>query len=232
MKQSQLPFLIFIASLLFSVQFLPAQEIIKTNAVSTDSVINWLKTGNTEFKRNNYNLHSIDTKLRMELSKAQHPKAVILTCSDSRVPPELVFNKGLGDLFVIRVAGNITDNAVLGSIEYAAEHLHTQLVVVMGHTSCGAIAAAVNDLKENDDHGSEIKDHVRELTGKIEEAVTFANEKETDPVKNALISNIKYTITILRNSHPTLNELIRKNELKIVGAVYHLDSGEVEWLNY
>ncbi len=197
---------------------------------NADSIINWLKKGNDEFEKNNYNLHAIDTKLRIELSKAQHPKAVILTCSDSRVPPELVFNKGLGDLFVIRVAGNITDNAVTGSIEYAAEHLHTQLVVVMGHTGCGAVAAAVEDLKEN--KPSEIKDHVRELTDKIEEAVTFINEPEADPIKKALISNIKYTITLLRNSHPTLNELIRKHELKIVGAVYHLDSGDVEWLNY
>src|SRR5580765_4603935 len=118
---------------------------------NADSVITWLKNGNNEFVNGKFNLHGVDPSLRAELVKEQHPKAIILTCSDSRVSPELIFNKGLGDLFVIRVAGNIADDAVIGSIEYAVEHLHTSLVVVMGHQNCGAVGAAVSDL-QNPEH--------------------------------------------------------------------------------
>ena len=118
-----------------------------TNIANADSVISWLKDGNDEFMHGIINAHGIDSSLRIKISTEQHPRAVILTCSDSRVAPELIFDKGLGDLFVIRVAGNISDDAVIGSIEYAVEHLHTSLVVVMGHKNCGAIAAAVAECK-------------------------------------------------------------------------------------
>ena len=168
----------------------------------------------------------------MELAKGQNPQAIILTCSDSRVSPELIFNKGLGDLFVVRVAGNITDDAVLGSIEYSAEHLHTPLIVVMGHTNCGAVAAAVNDQNDKDVHTADINNLIRTLTDKIQQSVLFANEKDPDPVRNALVSNIKYNTIILRNAHPTLSNLINTHELKVVGAVYHLETGKVEWLNF
>ena len=96
-----------------------------------DSVLEWLINGNNDFVQGKFDIHGIDSSLRMAVSKAQHPKAVILACSDSRVSPELIFDKGLGDLFVIRVAGNIVDDAVIGSVEYAVEHLHTSLVVLL-----------------------------------------------------------------------------------------------------
>jgi len=203
-----------------------------TKGLDPDSVINWLKKGNTEFE-NNVNInHPIDPKLRMELAKGQNPKAIILTCSDSRVSPELIFNKGLGDLFVVRVAGNVTDDAVLGSIEYSADHLHTPLIVVMGHTNCGAIAAAVSDQNDTDVHTADINNLIRTLTDKIQQAVLFTNAKDPDPTRNALVSNINYNTLILRNTHPTLSNLIAKHQLKVVGAVYHLETGKVEWLNY
>src|SRR3954453_10797266 len=127
---------------------------------NADSVLTWLKIGNNAFVHGEFNVMGVDSTLRIQLSKAQHPKAVILTCSDSRVPPEFIFDKGLGDLFVIRVAGNISDDAVVASIEYAVEHLHTSLVVVMGHKNCGAIGAAVADL-QHPEH--KIDNHVRIL---------------------------------------------------------------------
>ena len=224
---------LFIAASFFCVQnFLAAQDHheAKPTTENPDSIIAWLQKGNAEFIKGNVNTHAIDPKLREELAKGQHPKAIILTCADSRVSPELVFNKSLGDLFVIRVAGNITDDAINGSIEYAAEHLHASVVIVMGHSSCGAVAAAVADAKENQVSG--INNHVRALTDKIQEAVLFANEKDPDPIKNALISNIKYTVTLLRNSLPSLKPMVAKHELKVVGAVYHIDNGNIEWLNY
>ena len=232
MKLLKFSVIFVITALLLSNNFLMAQDHHEANAtvLNPDSVIAWLQKGNDEFGKNEYNKHAINPELRMKLSKGQSPKAIILTCADSRVSPELIFNKSLGDLFVIRVAGNITDDAITGSIEYAAEHLHSSLVVVMGHTSCGAVAAALDDMKP--DNASGINNHIRELTDKIQEALLFANAKDPDPVRNATVSNIEYTTTLLRNSHPTLNNMINKHQLKIVGAVYHIDNGKVEWLNY
>jgi len=195
--------------------------------VYADSVLKWLKTGNNEFVHNEFNVHGIDSSLRVAISKEQHPKAVILTCSDSRVPPELIFNKGLGDLFVIRVAGNIEDDAVVASIEYAVEHLHTTLVVVMGHKNCGAVGAAIADLQNPD---NKIDDHLRTLTDKIEEAITTVNLKENDFSQKALLSNVIFTVSSLSKSRPVLDAAVKKGELKIVGAVYDLTTGKVEWL--
>ena len=195
--------------------------------VYADSVLKWLKTGNNEFVHNEFNVHGIDSSLIVAISKEQHPKAVILTCSDSRVPPELIFNKGLGDLFVIRVAGNIEDDAVVASIEYAVEHLHTTLVVVMGHKNCGAVGAAIADLQNPD---NKIDDHLRTLTDKIEEAITTVNLKENDFSQKALLSNVIFTVSSLSKSRPVLDAAVKKGELKIVGAVYDLTTGKVEWL--
>jgi carbonic anhydrase len=193
---------------------------------NADSVLNWLKAGNNEFVQGQFNAH-VDSSLRMSLSTEQHPKAVILTCSDSRVPPELIFDKGLGDLFVIRVAGNISDDAVVASIEYAVEHLHTPLVVIMGHKGCGAIGAAVADLQNRD---NKIEDHIRALTDKIEQAIAAVNLHDSDLTRKALLSNIIFTRNSLRQARPVLSEAVENGKLKIVGAVYDLASGKVSWL--
>jgi len=194
---------------------------------NADSVLQWLKDGNNDFTQSKFNVHGVDSSLRVTVSNAQHPGAVILTCSDSRVPPELIFDKGLGDLFVIRVAGNVLDDAVIASIEYAVEHLHTSLIVVMGHQNCGAIAAAVSDLQNPE---NKIDNHVRILTDKIEQAIVSANLKETDLTQKALLSNIIFNVSSLKQSHPVLNVAVQKGELKIVGAVYDLETGKVVWL--
>jgi carbonic anhydrase len=198
-----------------------------SHLANPDSVLSWLKNGNAEFINGNYDVHGIDSSLRVSISAQQHPKAVVLTCSDSRLPPELIFNKGLGDLFVIRVAGNISDDAVVGTIEYAVGHLHTQLVVVMGHNNCGAIAAAVADLQN--EH-NEIDNHIRALTDKIEQAITTVNLNEKNLFQKALLSNIIFTVSSLNESRPVLYEAVKKGDVKIVGALYDLSTGKVEWL--
>jgi carbonic anhydrase len=198
------------------------------SATQTDSLVQWLKDGNDQFIHSKFDQHGIDSSLRIAVSKAQHPKAIILTCSDSRVPPELVFDKGLGDLFVIRVAGNIVDDAVLASIEYAVEHLHTSLVVVMGHQNCGAIGAAVADLQNPE---NKIDNHLRTLTDKIEQAIQTVKLNESDFTQKALMSNVIYTVSSLQQSRPVLNEAVKKGEVKIVGAVYDLSTGKVSWLD-
>jgi carbonic anhydrase len=198
------------------------------STAQTDSLLQWLKDGNDQFIHSKFDQHGIDSSLRIAVSKAQHPKAIILTCSDSRVPPELVFDKGLGDLFVIRVAGNIVDDAVLASIEYAVEHLHTSLVVVMGHQNCGAIGAAVADLQNPE---NKIDNHLRTLTDKIEQAIQTVKLNENDFTQKALMSNVIFTVSSLQQSRPVLNEAVKKGEVKIVGAVYDLSTGKVSWLD-
>src|SRR5438105_3680928 len=112
-----------------------------------------LKDGNARFAADKPNKRDVGADKRKELAKGQHPFAIVLTCADSRVAPELLFDAGLGELFVLRVAGNIADPAVVGSIEYAVEHLHTPLIVVLGHESCGAVAAALDGAKLPGDPG-------------------------------------------------------------------------------
>ena len=214
------------ATKMFCQQVHPVTNV-RFGADHADSVLMWLNIGNKDFINGKFNIHGVDSSLRLAISTEQHPKAVILTCSDSRVPPELIFDKGLGDLFVIRVAGNISDDAVVGSIEYAVSHLHIQLVVVMGHTNCGAVGATVSDLQNT---GHKIDNHIRTLTDKIEQAITTVNLKEKDLMQKALMSNIIFTVSSLSESRPELNEAVKKGDLKIVGALYDLKTGKVNWL--
>jgi len=159
---------------------------------------------------------------RAELSDGQYPFAVILGCADSRVPPEVIFDQGLGDLFVIRVAGNVLDDCVLGSIEYAAAHLHTPLIVVLGHSKCGAVGATVE--------GGELEGHLPSLAAAIQPAVDQARGLPGDLVDNAVRANATMVVGQLKASEPVLSELVDAGKLKVVAACYDLDTGEVELL--
>lgn len=157
---------------------------------------------------------------RMEVAKGQRPFVIILGCSDSRVPPEILFDQGIGDLFVIRLAGNIVDDAAIGSIEYAADHLGVRLVMVLGHTKCGAVSAAVQ--------GGETHGHISKLVEIIRPAVEEAKGQQGDLLDNAVVSNVKLVAGKLETSQPILAELVKKGNLKIIGARYNLDSGKVD----
>jgi carbonic anhydrase len=167
--------------------------------------------------------HPHQTRERcVELSAGQYPFAVILGCADSRVPPEVIFDQGLGDLFVIRVAGNVLDDIVVGSVEYAAAHLHTPLIVVLGHAKCGAVGATVA--------GGELEGHLPSLAEAIQPAVDQVRDLPGDLVDNAVRANAKMVAEQLRSSQPVLAELANAGELKIVAARYDLDTGLVELL--
>ena len=181
-----------------------------------------LKDGNARYVRGEPANWGGVVKRRDELAKEQHPFATVLTCSDSRVPPEMVFDRTLGDLFVVRVAGNVSDDHVLGSIEYAAEHLHVPLLVVMGHERCGAVSAAVA--------GGEAPGHVESLVKSIAPAVAEAKTQQGDPVDNAVRANVQLVVAAIRKDSPLLAELEKEHKLKIVGARYDLDTGEVTWI--
>ena len=157
---------------------------------------------------------------RGEVAATQHPLAIVVGCADSRVPPEAIFSQGIGDLFVIRVAGNIIDDAVLGSIEYAAEHLGVPLVIVLGHERCGAVQAA---LSAEPAHA-----HVDALVRRIRAAIEAAPKQPGDALDNAVRANVAASVREVQASTPVLAPLVQKGRLKVVGARYDLDTGAVE----
>jgi carbonic anhydrase len=164
-----------------------------------------------------------DPARRTELATSQHPFAVILGCADSRTGPELLFDQGLGDLFVVREAGNVVDDHTIGSIEYAAEHLHSPLIVVLGHERCGAIAAARDTVAANG-HG---EGHIESLIESIRPAVASTAGQDAEATCKA---NIRNVVQALRDSDPLLKHMREKGEVEIVGAYYDLDTGAVTFL--
>jgi carbonic anhydrase len=187
-----------------------------------DAVLRELKAGNDHHVAKRYQ-HPHQTAARQsELASAQNPHAVILSCADSRVAPEIILDQGLGDLFDVRVAGNVASDTELASIEYAAEHLHTPVVVVMGHQKCGAVSAAVE--------GGEADGHLPTLLALIRPAVASAKGRPGDLIENAVRINVENVVRQLRESTPVLSKLVEHGELTVVGAVYSLDTGKVEWL--
>ncbi len=164
-------------------------------------------------------------KERAELVNGQQPYAIILSCSDSRVPPELIFDESLGRLFIIRVAGNVIDPVTLGSIEYAAEHLHTKLLVVLGHESCGAVKASIA--------GGEFTPNIAQIVKQIEPSVKRAIAKKVEKQANldfVIADNVKSQISASITNSKVIKEMVEGNELQIVGAVYSLKTGSVTWL--
>ena len=187
-----------------------------------DSGLAELKDGNrryTEDKMTACNRYEITRK---KSAGKQTPFAIIVSCSDSRVPPEIVFDQAIGDLFVIRVAGQALDVNELGTIEYAVEHLGVKLIVVLGHERCGAVTAAVEEGK--------VPGHIGNIVNCIKPAADKAKKMPGDPVQNAVIENVKMIVQKLTACEPILKEAVHKHELKIVGACYDLDDGCVTFL--
>lgn len=168
------------------------------------------------------------------LVSEQEPKAIVLGCSDSRVPAEIVFQQGLGDLFVIRVAGNVVAPSQIGSIEYAAEQFGTRLVVVLGHSGCGAVQATIDQLRRPRELRSR---NLRSIVDRIRPAVetlmetSLADDPET-LVRHAVRANIRASAQFLRHGSEVLEDLIRSDGLLVVGAEYSLATGEVEFLDH
>jgi carbonic anhydrase len=163
-----------------------------------------------------------DPTRRAEVAEGQQPPAVIVGCSDSRVPAELIFDQGLGELFIIRLAGNIVDDAALGSIEYGVEHLHARLIVVLGHDRCGAVQAALK--------GGSLPGHMESFVKAIRPAVEETRGQPGDPIRNAVNANVQRMVHLLRSSEPILAGEVKSGRLKVVGARYELESGKVVWL--
>lgn len=198
----------------------------KAPALTPDEALARLLEGNRRFVANKVFHPNESPAARAKLATGQSPFAIILGCADSRVPPEVVFDFGLGDLFVVRVAGNIVEDAGVGSIEYAVEHLGTPLVVVLGHERCGAVKAAIEALES----GEEAPGHVAELVRKLKPAVDAAKSEPGDKAENTMRENVRRMVAELAGLEPILKEKVAEGRLKIVGARYDLDSGVVELL--
>ena len=168
-----------------------------------------------------------------ELAARQNPYAIILGCSDSRVPAEIVFDQGLGDLFVIRVAGNIVAPSQVGSVEFAAARFNTRLVVVLGHSQCGAITATLEELQQPTENQSR---NLQAIVDRVRPSVEglLATDLAMDPdelVEKAVRANIQTSVDHLRHGSPVLEQLIRDDGLLVVGAEYSLDTGVVDFFD-
>ncbi len=184
--------------------------------MNNPEVIEKLKHGNDLYLESIWNPVNVSLDIRRKTADAgQHPYAIVISCSDSRVIPEAIFSTGIGELFVIRVAGNVLDNHQLGSIEYAASHLDANVIVMLGHTGCGAVSAAIKGMTEG---------YIRYITDDIQEAIGT----EKDDYK-ATALNVKHGVNVIRQAfreHPE----IQSDELDIIGAFYNVDSGKVDWV--
>jgi carbonic anhydrase len=196
-------------------------------SMSADGALKLLLEGNRSFVSNHLTISESSTPAkRRALVPGQHPCAVVLSCSDSRVPPEVIFNKGPGEIFVVRDAGNIPDPIVLGSIEYAVEHLGSSLIMVLGHSRCGAVTATV------DATGHE-GGNIGAIIEKIAPVVRLAREKtkggnKAELIETAIDSNIKLTAQALVQKSPVIRSLVDVGKVKIVCAKYSLGSGTVK----
>jgi carbonic anhydrase len=195
----------------------------ETPVTNPDEALKRLMEGNERFVTDKTIDPNQSTARRAELAKGQKPFATILSCVDSRVPPEIVFDRGLGDLFVIRTAGQVVDKAVLGSIEFGAAELGIPLIVVMGHEKCGAVKATIETLEK----GEKAPGSIEYLVEGIAPAVEAVKGKSCDMLDNAVQANVDNSVALLKKSK-ILGDLVKAGKIRIVGARYDLDSGKVE----
>ena len=163
-------------------------------------------------------------KRREELTKSQHPFAIILSCSDSRVPPEIVFDEGLGDLFIVRVAGNVLNNEGLGSIEYGVDVLGARLILVLGHQSCGAVDAAMKTVAAK----GKAPGHIQSLVTAIKPVVDATPKAD---LETTIKANVKHVADALRSSTPILKGKVDSGDVQVIGGYYTLDSGAVTFMD-
>lgn len=190
--------------------------------IPSDQVLLHIMEGNRRFVAGKASHPNQSPKRRAEVLAGQYPLAAVLACADSRMPPEVIFDQGIGDLFVIRNAGNIVDDVVLGSIEFAVEYLNVPLVMVLGHTDCGAVSAAVQ--------GGIAPGHIGSIVDIIQPAVDSVRHKAGDVVLKATLANVQRMVDRISTASPLNSKALSEKRLVVAGALYHLDTGEVKLL--
>ena len=201
--------------------------------MSAREALERLREGNRRFVAGACEDTPIDQRRRRELAAGQEPFAIVLGCSDSRVPAELVFDQGLGDLFVIRVAGNIVAPSQIGSVEFAAERYGSRLVVVLGHSSCGAVLATLDELRRpSEDQSRNLRSIVDRIRPSVEGLLTTDLANRPDAlIRKAVRTNIRVSANQLRHGSEVLEQLIQKDGLLVVGAEYSLETGVVDFFD-
>ncbi|MCK1745206.1 carbonic anhydrase [Bradyrhizobium sp. 139] len=193
------------------------------NLLTPDASLKRLMESNARFVQGPSRLDDFRQE-REALIGGQNPYAAVLTCADSRIAPEHVFNSGLGDLFVCRVAGNFANDEMLASLEYAVAVLNTPVVLVLGHDRCGAVGATIESLRE----GKSLPGHIPSLAAALAPAVKASSQESGDALANAIRRNVIDNVNKLKSAAPILNIAIEQNRLKVVGGLYRLDTGRVE----
>lgn len=194
--------------------------------LSPDTAIELLRQGNINFATGNATQRNLQAQLAKSLKLGQAPKAIVLSCIDSRVPVEMIFDMGIGDIFVARVAGNVVSEDMLASMEYACKYIGSKVVLVLGHESCGAVNAACAGLEDG---------NLTELMGRMETAVILASEEGGDPFSKEFQSRaVRYNVEVMRErilqGSEILNSLAKENKIKIAGGVFNLSTGLVEFI--
>ena len=193
---------------------------VRAPTMPADQALKLLLEGNQRFIAGRLEHPNQTPARRAEVAKGQHPFASVLACSDSRTPPEIIFDRGLGDIFTVRVAGNVADQVVIESLDYSVTHLGVRVVMVLGHRRCGAVIAALAGHEEdNEDIGP--------LLAELRPAVSASRAMPGDPVENAVRENVRLVVKKLATSEE-LSAMVKSGELKVVGGVYDLKTGKVE----
>ena len=192
------------------------------NDPAINQALQTLIEGNKRFAAMNATHPNQGKERRDEVKGGQKPFAVIVGCSDSRIPPEILFDQGIGDIFVIRLAGNVVDDTALGSIEYAVDHLGARLVVVLGHAKCGAVTAATQ--------GGEAHGHIGSIVQLIIPAVEQARAKSGDLIDNSIKENARLVAATIASSKPILSKMVEDGKIAVLPAYYDIDTGMVELL--
>jgi carbonic anhydrase len=195
------------------------------NAISADEALDRLMEGNMRYVTGTSKLHDFNAE-RAALVGGQNPYACILSCADSRIAPEYAFDSSRGDLFVVRVAGNFVSTNGLASLEYAVTYLGTRLLMVLGHQGCGAISGAISMIRE----GNVLPGSLPELMESLAPSVGLAINQPGDLLENAIRENVRLNVAALRAASPILSKMVVKDELRVVGGVYSLESGRVDLL--
>jgi carbonic anhydrase len=189
---------------------------------NADEALTKLMAGNARYVSGNMRLRAF-APTRAALAMKQKPFAIILGCADSRVAPELAFDQGRGDLFVVRVAGNFINEDGLASIEYAVKFLGSPLIMVLGHTACGAVDAAIKVLKDN----VQLPGHLPQLVAMIKPAVAMAKTESGNLLNNSIRKNVELNVAKMKSSGPIVAEYVAQGRVKVVGGIYDLETGKV-----
>lgn len=187
------------------------------------NAIERLTEGNLRYMKSKTVCHADWTAKRTALTQNQTPFAVVVCCSDSRVPPEIIFDESLGALFIVRAAGNVIDDFALGSIEYGVSVLGAKLVLVLGHSSCGAVDAALKGLT--------FDNHIQTVLDAIQPAIQSIHGETGNRLEKAIKANVFYVKEKLKTSQPVLAQMLQQGKIQVAGGYYHLDSGKVDFLN-